>query len=333
MSAHQHEPENGHLSNHELIAKALAHLDHVLPAQAPIQDFVHHNTLHGYQHLPFEEALAAAEQLTGISAYTPEAKNREFYWQGRINDEDLTAAFIQNKQLKHEEIIASLDDKLIYHKDIYRIALLYDLQAISLSQLNWQIEEMAALDTVQPDVPNAVRNTLLASDKGSNKTLDNPIRRLWSSLCRQLELKPEALHPENMLDLSLEQTEQWLDESRDTASCHEHTRTLASTTVQQLFDDVGKGISLRGLVLALSGKDVLDTIRPQMIRLCASALDEGVAAWTVPECSRLGLYGAWRLIRPARCPSLPARTAGLATNHGRVAGNRRRQYHPATGTF
>jgi uncharacterized protein len=296
MSAHHHEPESGNLSSYELIAKALAHLDHVLPAQAPIQDFVHHNTLHGYQHLPFEEALAESEKLTGISAYLPEHKNREFYRQGRINDADLTAAFKQNPTLKPDEIVCKLEDKVIARKDIYHAALLFDLQPISISQLNWHIEELGALDTTQSDVPESIRKALFEQDRRNDNATANPIRLLWEGLCTHLELRSEAVHPENMLNLSLEQTEHWLDETRGIASIHLHTRELAHTALQQSFAELGDSISLRGFILALSGIDILNAVRPQLVRLCASALDEGVAAWQLPECSNLGLYGAWRKI-------------------------------------
>ncbi len=296
MSAHHQESENSVLSNRGLIIKALAHLDHVLPAQAPIQDFVHHNTLHGYQHLPFEEALAGSEKLTGICAYLPETQNRDFYRQGRINDSDLSAALAQNAKLQCEQIVCKLEDKEVKRKDIYRVALLFDLQAISISQLNWQIEELAALETIQADVPDAVRNELLIDRTSNVNNAENSIKALWECLCKHLELKPEALHPENMLDLSLEQTEHWLDETRDTASIHQHTRELARTALQRSFAELGDSISLRGFVLALSGNDILDAVRPQLIRMCASAMDEGVAAWQLPECSSLGLYGAWRTI-------------------------------------
>ena len=290
----QHQPQEvGSVSLRDLINRALVHLDHVLPAQAPIQDFVHHNTLHGYQHLPFEEALAEAEKLTGISAYLPENQSREFYSQGRINADDLTAAFAQNQQLKHEELVFNLGNKAIHRDDIYRVALLYDLQALSLSQLNWQIEELGVFDTFQADVPDAVQNTYITAQDSSSDS-EHPVRQLWESLCAQLGLKPEALHPENMLDLSLTQTECWLADIGDINSVHEHTRSLAQAELQQLFAQLGGNLSLRGLVLALSGKDVLDTIRPQLVRLCASALDEGVAAWQLPDCSQLGIYGAWR---------------------------------------
>lgn len=84
--------DDSHLPLRERVASWVEHLTHVLPAQAPIREFVHHNTLHGFQHLPFADALAAAHRLTGAMTYLPEARFRELFAHGRITLDDLGAA-------------------------------------------------------------------------------------------------------------------------------------------------------------------------------------------------------------------------------------------------
>jgi hypothetical protein len=77
----------------------LEHLAHVLPGQAPLRDFVHHNTLHGFQHLPFPQALQAAHELTGTYGYLPVAKCREYFRNGRISAADLQAVLLADSAL------------------------------------------------------------------------------------------------------------------------------------------------------------------------------------------------------------------------------------------
>jgi uncharacterized protein len=49
---------------------------HLLPRQGPIGVFVHHNTLHAFQHLRFEQAVIQASQLFGTEPYMSEAAYR-----------------------------------------------------------------------------------------------------------------------------------------------------------------------------------------------------------------------------------------------------------------
>lgn len=280
-----------------IVKEALGHLDHVLPGQGPILDFVHHNTLHGYQHLPFEEALAACEALTGVSGYLPESKFREFHRNGRIGEDDLSAALWHELQTAAEQVLLDLPSRKIVRKEIYRIALLYDLQAITVSQLHWNVQELNALEAPQADLPESIGQQYR---KGESGTPPAGIRPLWRSLLEKLELDGDLPHPENMLDLSTEQAEAWLmqvlqdGEENQKVSIHLVTRQHILSSLNELLDRVGESISLRGFIAALSGRDIFDFVRPQLIRICASSLDEGVAAWHRPLPDEPGRSPDWR---------------------------------------
>ncbi len=61
----------------------------VLPDQGPIGVFVHHNTLHAYQHLPFHEGVQAGADALGAEPYLTLPAFRAAWREGRIDDADL----------------------------------------------------------------------------------------------------------------------------------------------------------------------------------------------------------------------------------------------------
>ena len=71
---------------------SIAHIAHWLPAQGPIQDFIHHNTLHAFQHHPFHEGVAIAAKLFGARSYLPLCDYQALYLEGRINNDAINWA-------------------------------------------------------------------------------------------------------------------------------------------------------------------------------------------------------------------------------------------------
>jgi uncharacterized protein len=93
------------------VDRALHDLAHHLPAQAPLKDFVHHNTLHAFQHLPFHLGLKSAADSFGYKVYLPLNHYRNLFFTKKINTLILDKTILQNKQ---PETMASWKQKMLY---------------------------------------------------------------------------------------------------------------------------------------------------------------------------------------------------------------------------
>jgi len=161
----------------EMLHKTIKSFEHFLPAQAPIKDFVHHNTLHGFQHLKFEQALINANNINGANGFIDESRFREFYQQGRITEKDIDLVLSENDELDVNKVIYSSQGVQITVANIVKKLLTHSFDPISVSQLNWQSEEIDALCSFDNKVSDINKKQLLklfqahlSSDNNSTKT-------------------------------------------------------------------------------------------------------------------------------------------------------------------
>jgi len=137
------------------------HYSHMLSPQGPITTFVHHNTLHGFQHLPFEQANKEASRIIGGRGYLANEDYRRFYARGRINDEDLAASLAERGELALEELVVEIDGREIRAGEIYRLHLLHGIDPIEADELYDQVIERRATGAFRTDVPAAARDAIV----------------------------------------------------------------------------------------------------------------------------------------------------------------------------
>ncbi len=78
-------------------------LKHYLPSQGPLKDFVHHNTLHAFQDLPFEEAIQQASAMFGIKTSLSIDEYRELYKKHIIREDILEQRIMLRKGEKEAD--------------------------------------------------------------------------------------------------------------------------------------------------------------------------------------------------------------------------------------
>lgn len=131
-------------SEPEHLGRILHTVAHLLPAQGPIGVFIHHNTLHAFQHLPFEKAVVEAARLFQAEPYLSEAEYREAFASGRIRRRDIEAVL----QAEGRDI------------SLRRTVLLAGLRSCRPETIRWEIAENGRLDSFRKDLPAAARERL-----------------------------------------------------------------------------------------------------------------------------------------------------------------------------
>ncbi|MFM7604980.1 MAG: YbcC family protein [Prosthecobacter sp.] len=140
----------------EHLQHALDHAAHFLPAQGPIGVFIHHNTLHAFQHEPFEKAVVEAARRFQTEPYMSEAAYQADRLRGRILHEDIDAV------LAEEEDAEIIPGKLT-RQGLRRAMLIPGVHRVNGRNIRWHVEEGSLLQAFRGDLePTAAR--ALASD-------------------------------------------------------------------------------------------------------------------------------------------------------------------------
>lgn len=94
--------ENAHVSTfdeHEVVHK----LKHYLPNQAPLKNFIHHNTLHAFQDMPFYDGIRHAKKIFGYYTSLALHEYRDLYKSSRIRTDILERVIVESKGIEHLE--------------------------------------------------------------------------------------------------------------------------------------------------------------------------------------------------------------------------------------
>jgi hypothetical protein len=156
---------------------------HLLPAQGPIRIFIHHNTLHAFEDMPFEEAVVRAGERFGCKPFLEEEDYRRELARGRIRTDDLRAILIEELGTRDSERVVGETSRL----DL-RLALLHNgLHEPEEDELDWYLTE---------------------SEKAVDESLWRACLEYVSPLgVRSLPVRPRVRHRDALLAATTEDTD------------------------------------------------------------------------------------------------------------------------------
>lgn len=253
------------------IRDAVAHATHFLPSQGPLDVFVHHNTLHAFEDLSFDEGLRRGAEVYGCEPYLTE----ERYWQkradGRIPEECVAAVLADDLGARGSQTVAGLASRIELRSARLRVR----PQATTAAEIRWILRETYALTHFADGVPPA-RATEMLEATGA-----------WLA-----GFRPDACRS----PLTSRVTQQALTDGSDRRASPE---SLRSITLRLLFETWKAQatrfasslrpppretcVRPRDVLLDATAEDTDLRVNERLIPFCSAFVDQGIASWRLPD--------------------------------------------------
>lgn len=265
------------------LQEAIEQAAHLLPSQGPITVFIHHNTLHAFEEMPFDEAVQKGARIFGCQPYLTEDRYREELVRGRIRFADL-------REVLREDLKQAADEKVLDFctRLELRLAMLqYPLRSGSVEELLWHVAETDALRRVRREAGSAVREQFIAETR---HWFLRDLRETGDGRSNAKHGSERRAHDEygvfSILKgifgrLNEKTIEDWSNDEWEEFAL----RALWGTCCQGVADVPPLAaaspapIRHRDLLLAATGEDTDLRVHDLLIRFCAAFLDQGLAPW------------------------------------------------------
>lgn len=262
-------------ANVDSLRKAVEHAAELLPAQGPITAFVHHNTLHAFEDVSFEQGVLQGAQIFGCHPYLPESRYREKLAAGRIQPDDIDAILIDDLGDHADELLGMLGTR--FH--LRRAMLQFPLYTGPTEELRWVVAKTAALRKFRAEVSQTTRDSMI---RETRRWVMRDLRN--GRPADEGTVRARQLTESIFSRFDMPRIEQW-----DDATWKKFTLHLLWLTC---WDGVRRAeispsppqtlLRHRDFLLEAGGEDSDRLVNELMIRFCGAFLDQGFAGWTLP---------------------------------------------------
>ncbi len=256
------------------VQQMVEHAAHLLPAQGPIDVFVHHNTLHAFEDLRFDQAVMKGHEVYGCEPYLSEERYRAELKRGRFNKEDLFDVLLDDLGDEAHVLIGFMGTR--FH---LRLAMLeHSLHTGPVAELRWVITETDALSRFRKEASAETKSRMIEQTRrwvmrdlqNGNDEADPHIKTVVKSLFERFDGS---------------RIDSWDEHVWEAFTLHLLWEVcyIGAETTNGFALSVSPKLRHCDLLLEATGFNIDNSVNEILIRFCAAFLDQGFSSWALPQ--------------------------------------------------